>query len=290
MDYVLHIVILVGIYTSLAVSLDLLAGHTGILSIAQAAFYGLGAYSSALLAVHQGAPFLVGVVVGIGIASLLSLVISLMSLRLHDDYFVIATFAFQMILLSILNNWTTLTHGALGIAGVPQPEIFGWVVRSRIGFVGLTGIFAVGSYVVVGRLSGSAFGRVLRAIREDKVFVQATGKNTLRYTTIAFAVSAALAATAGSLYAHYAGFVDPKSFTVAESILVISMVIIGGAGSRWGPFVGAMILVVLPEVLRFLGLPAPLAAHLRQIIYGALLVTMMMFRPNGLLGKYRFGR
>jgi branched-chain amino acid transport system permease protein len=131
---------------------------------------------------------------------------------------------------------------------------------------------------------------VLHAIREDEVFTRALGKNTLRYKVTAFAVSAALAASAGSLYAHYIIYIDPTSFTVMESILVISMVIIGGAGSPWGPLVGAVVLVTLPEALRFVGLPSSVAANLRQIFYGALLVIMMMFRPRGLVGRYGFGR
>lgn len=290
MEYLLHILVLVGIYTVLAVSLDLLAGHTGLLSIAHAAFYGLGAYTSALLAVHFGAPFLVGVLAGMAVAVLISFVVSLPSLRLHDDYFVIATFGFQMILFSIFNNWMDLTRGPLGIPGIPQPEIFGWTIQSHIGFVVLSAVFAAIAYVVVGRLAASPFGRVLRAIREDEVFAESLGKNTLKFKVIAFAVSAALAASAGSLYAHYITYIDPTSFTVMESILVISMVIIGGAGSPWGPLIGAVVLVTLPEALRFIGLPSAVAANLRQIFYGTLLVVMMMVRPRGLVGRYGFGR
>jgi branched-chain amino acid transport system permease protein len=289
-EYLLHILILVGIYTVLAVSLDLLAGHTGLVSIAHAALYGLGAYTSALLAVHFGAPFLAGVLAGMAVAALASVVVSLPSLRLHDDYFVIATFGFQMILFSIFNNWMDLTRGPLGIPGIPEPTIFGWIIKSHIGFVGLTVVFAATAYMVVSRLSTSPFGRVLRAIREDEVFAQAMGKNTLRFKVTAFAVSAALAASAGSLYAHYITYIDPISFTVMESILVISMVIIGGAGSRWGPVIGAIVLVTLPEALRFLGFPSAVAANLRQVIYGILLVLMMVVRPQGLVGRYGFGR
>lgn len=290
MDYLLHILVLIGIYAALAASLDLLAGHTGLLSVAQSAFYGLGAYTSALLAVKFGASFPVSVLAGMVVASLVSFVISLPSLRLHDDYFVIATFGFQMILFSIFNNWIEVTSGPLGIPGIPQPVIFGWHVQTHADFLVLGAVFACLAYFIVDRISTSPFGRVLRAIREDEVFAQSLGKNTLRFKVTAFAVSAALAASAGSLYASYITYIDPSSFTVMESILVISMVIIGGAGSRWGPVIGAVVLVTLPEALRFLGLPSPIAANLRQIIYGVLLVVMMMVRPQGLVGKYRFGR
>jgi len=290
MEYLLHVLILAAIYTAIAASLDLLAGRTGLLSIAHAAFYGIGAYTSALLAVRLGVPFIVGVLAGMVVATLISFLVSLPSLRLHDDYFVIATFGFQMILFSIFNNWMDLTRGPLGIPGIPQPVIFGWHVDSHSEFLLLAACFAIFAYLVIWRITSSPFGRVLHAIREDEVFAKALGKNTLYFKVTAFAVSAALAASAGSLYAHYITYIDPTSFTVMESILVISMVIIGGAGSLWGPLVGAVVLVTLPEALRFVGLPSSVAANLRQIIYGSLLVIMMMFRPRGLVGNYGFSK
>jgi branched-chain amino acid transport system permease protein len=289
-DYFLHIAILLGIYTTLSVSLDLLAGHGGFLSICHAAFYGLGAYSSALLAVRFGASFLVGLSVGVLVAGIASLVVALPSLRLHGDYFVIATFGFQIVLFSLFNNWMGLTNGPLGIPGISQPVIFGWTVQSHFAFLVLAWILAGLAYLIVWRVVTSPFGRVLHAIREDEVFTRALGKNTLRFKVAAFAVSAMLAALAGSLYAHYITYIDPTSFTVMESILIISMVIIGGAGSPWGPLVGAFVLVTLPEALRFIGMPSSVAANMRQIFYGALLVIMMMFRPRGLVGRYGFGR
>lgn len=258
--------------------------------MAHAAFYGLGAYTSALITLHFGAPFLLSTLMGMMAAALISLFISLPSLRLHDDYFVIATFGFQMIIFGVLNNWMDVTRGPLGIPGIPQPAIFGWVIRSQIGFVVLSSLLAIFAYSIVYRLSASPFGRVLRAVREDEIFAQSLGKNTLWFKVLAFAISAALAASAGSLYAHYITFIDPTSFTIMESILVISMVIIGGAGSPWGPLIGALILVILPEALRFVGFPSTVAANLRQIIYGILLVLMIILRPRGLVGRYGFGQ
>lgn len=290
MDYLLHILIFVGIYAILAVSLDLIVGHAGFLSMAHGAFLGLGAYASALVTVQWGAPFFVGILSGAALAAVVSLLVSIPSLRLHGDYFIIATFGFQIIVFSVFNNWMEVTRGPLGIPGIPQPVILGWHVDSNVEFVVLVTVIAVLAYLVVWRITTSPFGRVLRAIREDEVTARAMGKNTLRFKVTAFAVSAALAASAGSLYAHYITYIDPTSFTVMESILIISMVIVGGAGSLWGPLIGAFVLVTLPEGLRFLGLPSAVAAHLRQIIYGSLLVVMMMVRPRGLVGRYSFGR
>ncbi len=290
MEYLLHILILCGIYLVLATSLDLIAGHAGLVSLAHAAFYGLGAYTSALLAVCLGIPFFIGVIAGMVLAVLVSFVISLPTMRLHEDYFVIATFGFQMILFNVFNNWIGLTGGSRGIQGIPQPLILGRSINPHVTFLVLALVFASFAYVVVTRITRSPFGRVLKAVREDEPFAQSMGKNVLVFKATAFAVSAALAASAGSLYAHYVTYIDPASFTVTESILVLSMVIIGGAGNRWGPFIGAIVLVTLPEALRFMGLPISVAANLRQIIYGTLLVVMMMFRSRGLVGKYSFGR
>jgi branched-chain amino acid transport system permease protein len=290
MDYLLHVLVLVGVYAVLAISLDLLVGQSGFLSLIQAGFYGLGAYTSALLTIQLGAPFLSGLLAGMLVAALISCIVSLPSLRLHDDYFVIATFGFQVVLFNVFNNWMGLTRGPLGIPGISQPVIFGWHVDTHLEFLILSGAFAGFAYLTVYRIISSPFGRVLHAIREDEVFSKAHGKNTLYFKVTAFAVSAALAASAGSLYAHYITFIDPTSFTVMESILIISMVIIGGAGSLWGPLVGAVVLVTLPEALRFIGFPSGIAANLRQIIYGSLLVLMMVFRPRGLVGKYGFSK
>lgn len=290
MAYLGHILVLFAIYATLVVSLDLVSSHTGLISVAHAAFYGLGAYASALIATRYGAPFLVGVLGGVVIATLISFIVSMPSLRLRDDYFVIATFGFQMILFSIFNNWVEVTRGALGIPGIPQPIIFGWNVDSHIEFVALSVFFGAIACLAVGRITSSPFGRVLHAIREDEMFAKALGKNTLYFKVASFAVSAALAAMAGSLYAHYTTYIDPTSFTIMESILILSMVIIGGAGSLWGSLVGALVLVILPEVLRFIDLPSAVAANVRQIIYGSLVVGMMMFRPRGLVGHYGFNR
>jgi branched-chain amino acid transport system permease protein len=289
-EYILHVLVLVAIYSILSVSLDLLAGHTGLLSLTHAALFGIGSYSSALLTTRFGFSIFVGFLVGVCLAVLISFFISLPSLRLYDDYFVIATFGFQMILFNVLNNWIDVTHGPLGIVGVPRLSMFGWQSSSRAGLLLIVLALTAFAHLVVNRITSSPFGRVLRAIREDEIFARALGKRTTHFKVAAFALSAALAAAAGCLYAHYVTYVDPSSYTVMDSILVISMVIIGGAGSRWGPVMGALLLVTLPEALRFVGLTSVAAANLRQIIYGSLLVLMMIFRPKGIIGQYGFGR
>ncbi len=288
MEYLLHILILIGIYVILAESLNLIVGYTGLLSIAHAAFYGVGAYVAALMALKLGSPFTINIICAVIISGLLGGLVGIPSLRIRGHYFVIATFAFQVIAFSILNNWVSFTGGPMGLPGIPQPIILGWKISSHIEFLLLVGFCAILILWICHRIVKSPFGRVLMAIREDEVFALAAGKNVAVYKVAVFVVGSGMAAVAGVLYAHYISFIDPTSFTVMESIFIISIVIIGGAGSLWGPVIGAVVLVMLPEALRFVGLPSSLAANMRQIIYGGLLVAFMMWRPQGLAGKYGF--
>jgi branched-chain amino acid transport system permease protein len=288
MEYLLHILILMGVYVILSVSLNLIAGYAGLLSIAHAAFYGVGAYVAALMALNLHSPFLVNVICAIVLSGLLGALVGIPSLRIRDDYFVIATFAFQVITFSILNNWVSLTGGPMGLPGIPQPTIFSLKISSHISFLGLVGIFCVWTLWITQRIIKSPFGRVLKAIREDEVFAQAAGKNVAAHKVFVFVIGAGMAAVAGVIYAYYISFIDPTSFTVMESIFIISIVIIGGAGSLWGPVVGAVVLVIMPEFLRFIGLPSSVAAHVRQILYGGLLVAFVMWRPRGFLGEFSF--
>lgn len=289
-SYAAHIVVFVGIYSMLAVSLDLMAGRTGMVSAAHAALFGIGAYAAALLESLVGAPFAVGMAGATIIAVCASIPIAIGTRRLRGDSFILATLGLQMVIYGVFQNWNEVTRGPLGISGISQPVILGWTVDTSSEFAILVTACAVTVIVVVWLLVTSPLGRVLHGIREDETFVQACGKRVLLHKSVAFGVSSAIASMSGALYAHYITYIDPTSFTVMESILVLSMVIIGGAGSMWGPLVGAVVLVTLPEALRFIGLPTAVAANLRQIIYGALLVIMMLARPQGLVGRYAFGR
>lgn len=288
MTYLLHILILIGIYIILAVSLNLLVGYTGILSIAHAAFYGIGAYVVALMALRLQTPFFLNLLIAIIAAILLGIVIGFPSLRLKDDYFIIATFAFQTITFSILNNLVSFTGGPMGLPGIPQPEIFGLKINSHIPFLILTGLLAAFTIWFALKIVNSPYGRVLKSIREDEIFTQACGKNIAGFKIKTFMVSAGLAAIAGAIYAVYITFIDPTSFTIDESIFIISIVIIGGASNVWGSVVGATVLVALPELLRFVGMPNSIAANVRQIMYGGLLVIFMLWRPHGFIGEYSF--
>ncbi len=290
MEYLLHILILICIYVILSLSLNLLVGYTGILSIAHAAFYGVGAYVAALMALRLETPFLLNIILAFIAAGTFGAIVGIPSLRLRDDYFVIATFAFQIITFSVLNNLVEFTGGPLGLPGIPQPDIFGIGISTHIEFLILALLLAGFVYWITNRIVSSPFGRLLKAIREDEVFVRAVGRDVASTKVKVFIISASLASLAGVIYATYITYIDPTSFTVMESIFIISIVIIGGAANLKGSILGAAFLVALPELLRFIGLPNAIAANVRQILYGALLVIMMMWRPQGFLGEYAFGK
>lgn len=288
MEYLLHILIIINIYIIVGLSLNLIAGYSGLLSVSHAGFYGIGAYAAALLALNFHVNFLVGIAAGIVVATMIGFAIGYPSLRFRGDFFVIATLGFQMILFEVMNNWMGLTNGPLGLPGIPQPVIFGFQIASHVSFFILTLLFAIAVYFICRRLVNSPFGNVLRGMREDEVFALSLGKNVNLHKVVIFAVGSGLVAIGGALYAYYISFIDPTSFTVSESIFMLSIVIVGGSGRLGGSVVGAIILVALPELLRFIGLPNAVAANLRQIFYGGLLVAFMMFRPKGIWGEFTF--
>ncbi len=284
MEYFVHILILVCFYAALGSSLNLLSGYTGQVSVCHAAFYGLGAYITAVLLQQVSWPWLLVVASSMMVVGVLSVLIGGFAMGLRRDYFVIATFAFQVAIVSVLNNWVEVTQGPLGITKISGPSLFGTVISSKTGLLLLVLCFLLAIQFVVVRIANSPFGRVLLAIKDDELFAQSVGKNVTHFKLVAFTVSAALAALMGSFYASYFHYIDPRSFTIQESIFILSLVIIGGSGTKSGPILGSVILVSVPELLRLLGLPLAAAPNIRQIMYGALLVAAMMWRPGGLIG------
>ncbi len=290
MEYLLHLAIIIALYSTLAISLDLAIGHLGLLSLAHGAFFGIGAYTTAILSTTYSFLFLITALLGMFIAMGMSLVIALSSMRLRHEYFVLTTFAFQIITFDVFKNWISLTRGPLGIAGIPHPSLMGWKIDGKTEFllVGI-GLVTIAFFLSI-RIVNSPLGRVLHGIREDEKLTTSVGKNTLRPKIIVFSVSSALAALAGSLYSQYFTFIDPTSFSVMESVLLVSMVILGGSASRWGPILGCTLLVLLPEALRFTGIQANVASKLQHVFYGTALVILMIMRPKGLLGEYDIRR
>lgn len=286
MEYLLHIGIMLGIYVILVLSANLTVGMANLLTMCQAAFYGIGAYIGTYFLMQFNLPFVVIALIVMLATGLTSLLISYASVKLKGDYFILGTLGFQMIVYTILYNWTDVTHGPYGIPGIPSIKMFGlW---------SLSGIYAYFFFVLVvtvivvwifSRMQHSPYGRMLKAIRTDELSAQALGRNTVRLKSWAFFISAAFAGIAGLIYASYVSYIDPTSFTLDESIFIITALFIGGIGNRvWGPVLGAAVVVILPELLRFVGLPDAVAANLRQVIYGLVLILLMFFKPQGLVG------
>jgi branched-chain amino acid transport system permease protein len=258
-------------------------GLTGLISIAHAAFMAIGAYTTALLVTSLHMSFLLTVVVGMALAAVVSALLALPSLRVRGDRYIIASFGFQVIVVSVLLNWTSLTRGPFGIMGIPRPSILGFTFSTYQTLFALTAAFAVLCGFVAWRISASPFGLVLRAIREDERAAEALGKDVTRFKVLVFVVGCSLAAVGGSLYATATSFIDPFSFDITEAIFILAIVIIGGKGNILGSVVGAAILIALPELLRFLAVPSAVADPLRRMLYGILLILFMRFLPAGLV-------
>lgn len=286
MNYILHIVVLLNIYIILILGANITVGMAGLLTLCQAAFYGIGAYIGTYLLMQLGLPFIVIALIVSVVTALFSLVISYASVKLKNDYFTLATLGFQMIVYAILYNWVDVTKGPYGISGIPAIKLFGiWSLKGVVPYAIFTAIVMlalVGVFVV---LKKSPYGRLLRAIRTDEIAVKALGRNAAMAKTRAFAISAAFSGIAGLLYASYVRFIDPTSFTLNESLFIICALFIGGLGNAKGSIAGALFVVILPEILRFVGMPDAIAAPLREIIYGIALIAVMFVRPKGLLGE-----
>ncbi len=278
-----------GIYAILSLSLNLLVGYTGLPALGHAAFSCVGAYTSSLLALNFGVSPWIGLILGAVVASLVGLVVAVPTVRIREDYLALTSLGFAMIVYGLAKNWMALTRGPLGLPGIPGFSLFGWQLSSTWSYFLLVLLCVLAAAFVIGRVAHSPFGRVLRGIREDEIATAAMGKNVDRFKLTVFMTGAFFAGVAGSLYAHYITFIDPSSFTLMESILILLMVVFGGLGSISGSIVGATLLVLLPEVLRFIGFPSSVEAPLRQMIYGLLLVVLMIWRPQGIVGRFRFG-
>lgn len=289
MEYLLHTAVLIGIYAIAVSALDVTSGYAGLISLAHAGFYGAGAYTTAVLESRFGWPFWATVPCAVAICAMLGVLVALPSLRVSKEYFILTTFAFMVITYSLLNNWTGLTGGPMGLPGLPRPIIAGRPLDATEPFLALVAASLAIWYATLRRMLRAPFGRALKAIRDDEVFAASLGKNVTALKIQAVVIGAIGAGLAGCLFATYFSFVDPSSFTVNESIFMLAIMIVGGAGSLKGPLLGAVLLVTLPEMLRLVGMPPAMAAALRQIAYGVLLVLVMAIRPRGILGRFAFG-
>jgi branched-chain amino acid transport system permease protein len=297
MNYVLHLLIYLSIYAIVALSLNIVVGYCGLLALSHAGYFAIGAYAYSLAVLKLQWNFFPAALLGVGVAALLSLAVALPSWRFKDDFFVLVSLSAQVVIFSLLNNWTkpgtdfgtlqNLTNGSFGISGIPRPVFFGVTLDGMAGMAILAGALALFCALIAYLLAISPWGRLLKSIRDDELAARGLGKKVRLAKLQAFAIACGMAALAGALYASYVGYIDPSSAALDQAILMLCMVIVGGAGNFRGPLVGAFVLLAIPELLRFAHVPDAAAANVRLIAYGVLLVLLMHFRPQGIAGEYR---
>jgi branched-chain amino acid transport system permease protein len=275
-EYLCHIAIISGFFIILTLSLNLIIGYCGQVSLGHAAFYGLGAYASALTALHWQFPFLLALITAALVGALFGLGLGIPTLRLKDDYLAIVTLGFGVIIDIVLLN-LDITGGPDGLARIPSPKLWGLDFRNKIWYLLLVAFFVGLTLWFIHRLVNSRHGRALKAIRDHEITARVMGINAAAYKIAIFTLSAGLAGMAGSLYAHYITFINPESFGLHTSILILTMVVMGGMGSILGSVLGACALTILPELLRRF-------ADYQDLVYGVLLIALLIWRPQGLLG------
>ena len=273
--------IVCAINVMLAIGLDFVLGYAGQLNLGQSAFYGLGAYASTLLIMRLGVPFWIAFAAAVAFAGAAGIVLSLFAMRLRGHYLAIASLGFAVITYQVLLNWISLTQGPLGIYAIPPPPALALPGLPAIGFRNLANLFylvagcALLSYALLDQLIRSPIGEALTAIREDEVSAAALGINGAAWKVFAFGVGSAVAGAAGCFYAAFVGTLVPDAFFITESFTILAMVVVGGMGTLIGPVWGAILLTLLPEVLRGIG-------DLRLVVYGAALTLVVLFMPGGI--------
>jgi len=297
MNYLLHLLIYFCMYGIVALSLNLVVGYCGLFTLAHAAFFAVGGYTYALTTIKFGWGFIPASALAMLIGGILSLAVSLPAWRFRGDFFVLITLAVQTFLFSLIYNWTStdsppatlrnLTNGPIGLAGIKKPVIFG-IRLDTIGSIAmLSTLLLLISGFIFWLLKSSPWGRLLKSMRDDELAARGLGKNVRLAKVYVLAISCAFTALAGTIYSSYVTFIDPSSALLNQSILLLCMLIVGGTGNFRGPLVGTVVLLAIPEILRLVHLPDAMAANLRLVIYGLLLIIMVHLRPQGLVGEYR---
>ena len=286
MNYLLHIGIMLCIYGMLALSTNLLIGFGGLLTMAQAAFYGLGAYTYAILSLKLNLPFFLTLPAAILLCAFVGWLFGHAALRFRNEAFVLATIGFQMIVYVILYNWTDLTRGPYGISGIPRPSFFSLSIESVPAYFLFSLVLFALVYGFMHLVCISPFALALKALRDDEAAAQTLAIYPKGQYIRAMVFSAAVAAVPGVCFACYITYIDPTSFTLSESIFITCILLVGGSGNMKGPMCGVALMIILPELLRFVGLPDAVAANLREIIYGVMLIVLMYMKPKGLGGAY----
>lgn len=279
MDYLYAMIILIGIFVILAASFDLVIGHCGLISIAHPIFYAIGAYTSAMLAKLAGVPIPLAMLAG-GLAALVaSILVALPSLRVSGDYLLIASIGFQLGLIELGKHIHSI-GGAGGLTNIPPFLIQDY---GRVAYVALVVVLAVATVLFVRWLTRGPYGRMMAAMRDDELAFSMLGRSAMWLKVTVFAIGSGIAGIAGGLYAHYFRFLEPDQFGLLQSSAILTMVVVGGMRTTWGPVVGALVLQILPQAITFLGLPPSVLGPLQGLLFSGLVLVFMFVRPQGLI-------
>ena len=279
MEYLYTILMLMALSVILAASFNFVIGYGGLISIAHPVFYAIGAYVSALLARDAGVPVALAIPLGAVAALLASLLVAVPALRISGDYLLIASIGFQLGVLEAIKNMTW-TGGAGGLTDIPA--LFGRSTGHAV-YVALAIVLATGSVLLLRGITRSAYGRAMSALRDDELAFAALGRNAMMIKLGVFALGAGLAGLAGGLYAHYFRFLAPDQFDILQSAALLTIVVVGGMRTVWGPVVGAVVLQALPQAITFLDLPPSVLGPLQGILFTGLVLVFMFVRPAGLI-------
>ncbi len=276
-----HLLVLFAIFGIAALALNLTLGWAGLINLGFMGLVAIGAYASAIVTTLHDWPMFAGVILGMILAAVASLLLGLLIRSMSGDTLAAVLLGFNFTVYSVGLNWTGLTRGPLGIPGILRPEL---IREDRFFLVLALALFAL-TLLIVQRITKSPFGRALGAIRDDELHARVLGKRSFRVKLITYVVSGAFAGLSGALLAHFVRFIDPASFFIPQLILVISMVLVGGLASSKGTFVGALIMTFVPEIVDLATtLPSATVGALRAIIFAAVLLLVVMFRPKGIFG------
>lgn len=278
--YVARLAQLVLITIALTSALNLLIGTAGLLSLDTVVYYGLGAYTAAILSVNTGSGFVVDVLAAIAISSALGFVAGYAFVRLTSIFFAVATLALAISFYTTVLNWSDLTRGPMGYRGIPPVRLLGVDFGGWMGSYFVTAVFCLAALLVVHRMMHSFYGNAVRAVREDEECARSLGLATRRLRVEVYVVHAAIMGAAGALYAHSNQFIGPDNFLILESALVLTAVVVGGIGSLPGAVIGALMIVLVPELLREIG-------HLRALVFGLVLFLSILFLPRGIFSEVR---
>ncbi|MEI2804629.1 MAG: branched-chain amino acid ABC transporter permease [Albidovulum sp.] len=279
MDYVYTLIIIIGLYVILSSSFNLIIGYGGLISIAHPIFYAIGAYGSAVLARDHGVPVPVAMAAGTLIALAASIMLALPSLRISGDYLLIASIGFQLGLIEVFKN-VSWSGGAGGLTNIPPALPPG---TDRGVYTAIVVVVAGLSVLLIRAIAHGPYGRAMAAMRDDELAFSALGRNAMAIKVGVFAIGSGLAGFAGALYAHHFRYLAPEQFEILLSAALLTMVVVGGLRSTWGPVVGAIMLEALPQAITFLNLPASLLGPLQGLLFTGLVLVFMFVRPQGLV-------